>query len=171
MNEDGLILLLPLQLVVIHSITMNLNKIHISALLQNKNNSVFFVTVHSTVEEAVAEMNCQRIGSLMVTDSRCPVGIFTERDVLTRVVAAELNPKSTLISEVMTTRFRAIPLDASIEDAMQMMKEYRIRHLPVFDGDRLLNVLSISDINSWLLKANEIEVETLRRYMFEAYPC
>ena len=150
---------------------MNLDKIHISALLQNKKNSVYFVTIRSTVEEAVAEMNSRRIGSLMVTNSGYPVGIFTERDVLTRVVAAELNPKSTLISEVMTTELRAIPIDASIEDAMQIMKEHRIRHLPVFDGDRLLNVLSIIDINSWLLKANEIEAETLRRYVFEAYPC
>lgn len=150
---------------------MNLNQIHVSALLQNKKRFVYFVTIDSTVEEAVAEMNRRRIGCLMVNDSGHPVGIFTERDVLTRVVAAELNPKLTLVSEVMTVRFRSISQDASIEDAMQMMKEYCIRHLPVFDDDQLLGMLSISDINSWLLKANEIEAENLRRYMFEAYPC
>ncbi len=150
---------------------MNLNEVQISVLLQNKDSSVYCIEVDSTVEAAVKEMNYRRIGSLMVTDSDYVVGIFTERDVLTRVVAADLNPKSTLVGEVMTVRFKSIPYDASVEDAMQIMKERRVRHLPVFDGDQLLGMLSIIDINSWLLKVNEIEAENLRRYMFEGYPC
>ena len=150
---------------------MNLDEVQISVLLQDKDNSVYSITADSTVEAAVLEMNRHRIGSLMVTDSGYVVGIFTERDVLTRVVAVDLNPKSTLVSEVMTVRFKSITHDSSVEDAMQMMKEHRIRHLPLFDGDRLLAMLSISDINRWLLKVNEIEAENLRRYMFEGYPC
>ena len=150
---------------------MNLNKIEVSVLLQDKDNSVYCISVNSTVEAAVAEMNRQRIGSLMITDSIHFVGILTERDVLTRVVAVDLNPKSTPVSRIMTVRFQSIMHDASVEDAMQMMKEHRIRHLPVFDDNQLLGMLSIGDINSWLLKVNEIEAENLRRYMFEGYPC
>lgn len=150
---------------------MNLNEIQINVLLQDKDNTVHCITVDSTVDAAVAEMNHQRIGSLLVIDSGHVVGIFTERDVLTRVVAVDLNPKSTLVGKVMTARFKSILHDDSVEDAMQMMKEYKIRHLPVFDGNQLFGMLSLSDINSWLLKVNEIEAENLRRYMFEGYPC
>lgn len=150
---------------------MNLNEVRISVLLQDKDNSVYCIVVDSTVEAAVKEMNYRRIGSLMVTDSDYVVGIFTERDVLTRVVAADLNSKSTLVGEVMTARFKSISYDASVEEAMQIMKEHQIRHLPVFDGNQLLGMFSIGDLNSWLLKVNEIEADNLRRYMFEGYPC
>ena len=150
---------------------MNLNDVQITVLLQDKDNSVYCTTVNDTVADAVEDMNRLRIGCLMVTDSGFVVGIFTERDVLTRVVAADLDPKTTLVGNVMTMRFQSIAYDASVEDAMQIMKERRIRHLPVFDDDQLLGMLSISDINSWLLKVNEIEAENLRRYMFEGYPC
>ena len=71
----------------------------------------------------------------------------------------------------MTNCFHSITEDASVEDLMQMMREHRIRHLPVLNDNQLLGMLSISDVNDWLLKANEIEAESLRRYMFEAYPC
>lgn len=160
-----------LQLCTQFKFIMNINKVSVSALLHQKNSSVYCTTVDSTVGAAVVEMNHRRIGSLMVMDVGYIVGIFTERDVLTRVVAANLDPKSTLVREVMTTRFQSIADDASIEDVMRMMKEHRIRHLPILKGDQLLGMLSISDVNSWLLKVNEIEAENLRNYMFEAYPC
>ena len=150
---------------------MNLSKISVSSLLQEKDGSVYCTTVDSTVEAAIKEMNHRRIGCLMVTDAGYMVGIFTERDVLTRVVAADLDPKSTLMRDVMTARFKSIEEDDSVEDAMQLMKEHQIRHLPVLREDQLLGMLSIGDINSWLLKVNEIEAENLRHYMFEAYPC
>ena len=150
---------------------MNLNKALIGDLLHEKGGTVYCIAANSTVKVAVTEMNLWRIGSLMVTDSGHVVGILTERDVLTRVIAVDLDPKLTPVSRVMTMKFKFITSDASVEDAMQRMREYRIRHLPVFDGDQLLGMLSISDINSWLLKVNEMEAESLRRYMFETYPC
>ena len=156
---------------LLNHVMMDLKDILVSALLQEKGNSVYCTSADSTVEAAVADMNRRRIGSLMVMDAGYVVGILTERDVLTRVVAAELDPKTTSVRSVMTVRFQSISYDAPIEEAMHMMKEYRIRHLPVFDESRLLGVLSIGDFNSWLLKMNEIEADNLRRYMFEAYPC
>ena len=150
---------------------MNLSKIPVSSLLQEKGSSVYCTAANSTVKEAVTQMNYRQIGCLMVTDIGYPVGIFTERDVLARVVAADLDPKLTVIRDVMTNRFKSITEDASVEDAMQMLKEHRIRHLPVLNDNELLGMLSISDVNRWLLKVNEIEAENLRHYMFEAYPC
>lgn len=149
---------------------MILHEIPIIALLDEERATVHCTSVDSTVYAAVLEMNRQHIGSLLVKNADHVVGIFTERDVLTRVVVAGLEPKSTLVHEVMTQKFEFINEDASVEDAMQIMLEARVRHLPVFDGDELLGMLSIGDINNWLLKMNEIEAENLRRYMFEGYP-
>lgn len=106
----------------------------------------------------------------MVKDSERVVGIFTERDVLTRVVAADRDPNTTSVREVMTEKFKFIMRDTSIEDAMQVMTEKRVRHLPVMDGEELIGLLSIGDMTRWLLKVNEMEAENLRRYVFSDYP-
>jgi len=71
---------------------------------------------------------------------------------------------------VMTADFLSITQETSVEDAMQMMTDKRVRHLPVFDGDQLLGLISIGDVTRWLLKVNEMEAENLRRYIFDDYP-
>jgi len=115
-------------------------------------------------------MNRQRVGSIIVKDAEKVVGVFTERDVLTRIVAAGRDPKTTPVSEVMTADFLSIKKDTSVEDAMQMMSDKRVRHLPVFDDQQLLGLISIGDVTRWLLKVNEMETENLRNYVFGEYP-
>ena len=149
---------------------MPLNKVSVTILLKEKSTSVYCIAVDSTVDAAVSEMNRQRVGSIIVQNAGRVVGIFTERDVLTRVVAAGRDPKGTKVSEVMTADFLSITQETSVEDAMQMMTDKRVRHLPVFDGDQLLGLISIGDVTRWLLKVNEMEAENLRRYIFDDYP-
>jgi CBS domain-containing protein len=149
---------------------MPLNKVAVSILLSEKSSSVCCVTEESTVHQAVSEMNRQRIGSVVVKKGAAVRGIFTERDVLTRVVSAGREPKATLVREVMTESFQHISLKTSVEDAMQMMTDKRVRHLPVLDGGHLVGMISIGDVTRWLLKVNEMEAENLRRYVFSEYP-
>ena len=149
---------------------MALNEIPVNALLGEKKASVSCTSANSTVYEAVVEMNRQRIGSILIKNADHVVGIFTERDVLTRVVAAGLDPKVTMVYTAMTSKVKFITSDVSVEDAMQIMLEQRIRHLPVFEDEQLVGMLSIGDITNWLAKMNEIEADNLRRYMFEGYP-
>ena len=149
---------------------MPLNKVCVTILLKEKSSSVYCIAVDSTVDAAVSEMNRQRVGSIIVKDSDRVVGIFTERDVLTRVVAAGRDPKVTSVREVMTSDFLSITKDTSVEDAMQTMTNKRVRHLPVFDGEQLLGLISIGDVTRWLLKVNEMEAENLRRYVLDDYP-
>jgi CBS domain-containing protein len=115
-------------------------------------------------------MNRQRIGSIIVKEGDGVVGMFTERDVLTRVVAAGRDSKATAVRDVMTKDYLSISKDTSIEDAMQMMTEKRVRHLPIFDGEQLVGMISIGDVTRWLLQVNEMEAENLRRYVFDGYP-
>ena len=149
---------------------MPLNKVSVTILLKEKSASVYSVAVDSTIAAAVAEMNNHRVGSVMVKNTERVVGIFTERDVLTRVVAAGRDPNTTSVREVMTEQFKFITPETSVEDAMQVMTEKRVRHLPVMDGEALIGLLSIGDMTRWLLKVNEMEAENLRRYVFSDYP-
>jgi len=149
---------------------MPLNKVPVTILLKDKSTSVYCIAVNSTVDAAVSEMNRQRVGSIIVKDAKKVVGVFTERDVLTRIVAAGRDPKTTAVSEVMTADFLSITQDTSVEDAMQMMTDKRVRHLPVFDDQQLLGLISIGDVTRWLLKVNEMEAENLRNYVFGEYP-
>ena len=149
---------------------MPLNKVFVTILLKEKSSSVYCIAVDSTVDAAVSEMNRQRIGLIIVKDAGRVVGIFTARDVLTRVVAAGRDSKATTVREVMTGDFLFITQETSVEDAMQMMTDKRVRHLPVLDGDQLLGLISIGDVTRWLLKVNEMEAENLRRYILDDYP-
>ena len=149
---------------------MPLNKVSVAILLKEKSTSVYCIAVNSTVKAAVSEMNRQRVGSIIVKDAETVVGIFTERDVLTRIVAAGRDPKTTTVSEVMTPDFLSITQVTSVEDAMQMMTDKRVRHLPVIDDQQLIGLISIGDVTRWLLKVNEMEAENLRNYVFGEYP-
>ncbi|TVP77253.1 MAG: CBS domain-containing protein [Puniceicoccaceae bacterium] len=149
---------------------MPLSKVSVSILLNEKSKSVFCIAAESTVAVAVAEMNRHRIGSIMVMSGDTTCGIFTERDVLTRIVSTGRDAQSTLVREVMTKDFQSIRAETSVEDAMQLMTDRRVRHLPVLDAGKLVGMISIGDVTRWLLKVNEMEAENLRRYVFGEYP-
>lgn len=146
------------------------NKIPVTVLLKEKTASVYWVGDDSTVDAAVAEMNRHRIGSVLVRRDGKMVGIFTERDVLTRVVSSGRDPKVTTVREVMTSDFQWITGETFVEDAMQLMTDKRVRHLPVLENDESIGMISIGDITRWLLKVNEMEAENLRRYVSGEYP-
>jgi len=149
---------------------MPLNKVSVTILLKEKGTTVFWISDDSTVDAAVAEMNRHRIGAVLAKSEGKVVGIFTERDVLTRVIASGRDPKATTIREVMTTDYKWITRDTSVEDAMQLMTDKRVRHLPVLENHEAVGMISIGDITRWLLKVNEMEAENLRRYVFDEYP-
>ncbi|MGB0408679.1 MAG: CBS domain-containing protein [Opitutales bacterium] len=153
-----------------HDEDMPLNKVTVSVLLNEKSPSVFCLSEMTTIHDAVAEMNRQRVGSVIVKKGDQVVGIFTERDILTRVVSAGRDPKSTIVRDVMTPNFQWIRPKTSVEDAMQTMTDKRVRHLPVMEDGDLIGLISIGDVTRWLLKVNEMEAENLRRYVFSEYP-
>ncbi len=149
---------------------MPLNKVTVSLILSDKSSTLYTVALNSRVDAAVSEMNRQRIGSVMVKEGDTCVGIFTERDVLTRVVSAGRDPKTTPLADVMTRDFQSIQADTSVEDAMQIMTDKRVRHLPVLEQGQLVGMISIGDVTRWLLKVNQFEAENLRKYIFSEYP-
>ncbi len=99
-----------------------------------------------TVCDAARRMAENRCGSVLIMEQERLLGIFTERDLLVRVVASGRNPAETRVGEVMTTDIETIDGDETIEDAIRRMDEGCFRHLPVVLGGRVLGMLSSRDI-------------------------
>ena len=120
----------------------------VRSILRRRRLGPAIVTAHpdETVREAAGRMaqNC-RANILIVEDDRV-LGIFTERDVLVRVVGAGRDPAKTRLREVMTTDLETIGANEPIAEAVRRMDESGVRHLPVVEGDRVLGVLSSRDI-------------------------
>jgi CBS domain-containing protein len=148
---------------------MDLHNITINSILNEKSSSVYFVEDSDTVITAVRLMNKEKIGSVMVVSKNQYVGIFTERDVLNRVVSPRLNTKKTLVSEVMTKNFSSIDVSLTLQETLRIMTKNRVRHLPVFQNTRLLGMVSIGDVTRKLLEINQNEANSLRDYLFTSY--
>jgi CBS domain-containing protein len=142
----------------------------ISAILERKGSTVFSIAPSATIADAVAEMNRHRVGSILVLDDGRLVGIFTERDVLRRVVGAGLDPKRALVADVMTSGVLTITRDATMEDTMKIFTEKRCRHLPVVENGRLLGTVSIGDITRWMADHHRAEAEQLKNYITGGFP-
>jgi CBS domain-containing protein len=100
----------------------------------------------TTVRAAVKEMAARRIGAAMVVEDDKLLGIFTERDVLMRVVAADRDPETTTLAEVMTPDPQTIKASDAVVLALEMMNKRGYRHLPVVEGDKLVGIVSIRDL-------------------------
>lgn len=148
---------------------MDLQNISISFILNEKSSSVYCVDVSETVAEAVGLMNRERIGSVIVIKNGQYVGIFTERDVLNRVISAKLNAEKTRVEKVMTSDFISVQENSTLRQTMHIMTNKRVRHLPVFEEEKLVGMISIGDVTRKLLEINQNEAASLRQYLFTEY--
>ena len=138
-------------------------------VLRKKGEVVHSVGPLATVIDAVNVMNDHHVGSVLVTEDGDPVGIFSERDVLVRVVAAHRDPGQTLVRDVMTTRLYTASPDETLLDVMRLMTERRCRHVPVMEGDILIGLVSIGDITKATQHNLRQEVRELSSYIGGPY--
>jgi CBS domain-containing protein len=140
----------------------------IADLLQGKGTAVHTIHPSERVLDAARRMNERRVGSLIVVDEHVPdhvVGIITERDILTRVVAAEKAPATTAVADVMTGRVLTCTGATDIEEVRTVMREKRIRHLPVVnEHGRLCGMVSIGDLNQAHVRVLAETVQYLEMY-------
>jgi CBS domain-containing protein len=120
----------------------------------------------ASVLDAALLMNEKKIGSLVVMDEGLLVGMITERDLLQRVVAQRRDPVETLVHDVMTTEVVCCRPYTTLDEARGVMKNRRIRHLPVMDEDnRLMGMVSIGDLNAHLAHDQEMTIHVLEEYI------
>lgn len=124
------------------------------------------VTKETTVIEAINAMVKNRVGAVAVVDRDYLQGIFTERDVMIRVVQARRNPEATRISEVMTVAVQTASADTSVHQALSQMIEQHVRHLPIIDGNgRILGMLSIRHLLQHRVENLSHELEAVDAYL------
>lgn len=134
------------------------------ALLEHKGRDVVTVRKEASVLEVAEIMNDERIGAVIVVSGERALGIFTERDILTRVVAARLDPADTPVGGVMTTPMACCTRATKLDECKAVMTEKRIRHLPVVEGDELYGMISSGDI-----LANEVATQEKTIRYFSDY--
>lgn len=128
-------------------------------LLQLKDGELAWLEPTATVLEAAQLMNERHIGSVLVLDNCELQGIFTERDVMRRIVAAQRDPKTTKISEVMTRNVVCAAPHSTLDELRVVIREKRIRHIPVLQDGRVLGMISIGDLND---AEREVQVQTIQ---------
>lgn len=134
-------------------------------VIAEKGGQVLTVSVQATVREAVREMNDAGVGSLLVLQGEKIAGIFSERDVLRRIVDKGRDPDRTRVAEVMSSPVVTIRPSMPTDEAMQMMTRQRVRHLPVVLEERLVGMISIGDLLRWVGKSQEADIETMADYI------
>lgn len=133
--------------------------LHVRELIERKTGQVQTIEGSASVLDAARLMNHHKIGAVVVTDHGAVRGILTERDVMTRVVAEARAPAHTTVESVMTTPVLTCEPGSKLGEVRKVMREKRIRHLPVADDGQLVGMISIGDLN---VADQETLVETIR---------
>lgn len=127
-----------------------------------KGRTVYLLTPSMTVAEAAAYMATRKVGAVAVVDASGVVGLFSERDLLKRVVTAGRDPRATLISEVMTTQLLTADAEESFDACLSRMKQAGIRHLPVMDHGKLLGMVTMRDLMMANVEEKRGELNVMR---------
>ena len=138
----------------------------LSEILDGKGRRVVEVDHQASVALAVERMCFHKVGAVVVVNQSEPVGLFTERDLMHRVVNQNEDPVATPIRSVMTTPYAVGSPGMSVIEAAELMSDNRIRHLPVYDEGIMIGMVSSGDILAFKLSENERSIKYLEDYFF-----
>jgi len=120
----------------------------------------------ATVFEAATMMSINKVGSILIMEGNDLIGIFTERDLVNRVVAKGKNYNDTIIKDVMSTHISTVSETTSLTECYEIMKNKKCRHLPLVSADnKILGVVSMRDLLDWRVKDMEFENKELKHYI------
>ena len=137
----------------------------VSDILSRKGASVIAIDGGTTVLDALKLMSDKNIGSVVITENGDYAGLLTERDYARKVILHGKSSLETQVREIMSVNFpRMIPGNA-VETCMHVMSENNIRYLPVFNGDTMCGIISISDVVTETILSHEETIEQLKSYI------
>lgn len=134
-------------------------------LLKKNHHDLHVVQHDQTVIEAVHFMVENNVGAVPVLRNGELVGIFSERDLMTKVLVRGHDPHTTKVETVMSPDPLRVAPDASIHDCMVLMKQHKFRHLPICDGRKIVGLLSLRDILMHEVDEQDVEVRMMRAYI------
>jgi len=145
----------------------------VKEVLKGKLKEVWSVLPYATVFDALKLMGEKKIGALMVIDERGKVvGIISERDYARKVILKGKASKDTKVEEIMTTAAEmfVVKPENSVEECMILMTGKHVRHLPVFEKDKFVGVVSIGDVVKSIISEQEALIDQLSGYIAGKYP-
>ena len=145
----------------------------VKEVLKAKKKEVWSVLPYDTVYDALKLMGEKQIGALMVMDNHGKVaGIISERDYARKVILKGKTSKETRVEEIMTPapEMFAVKPDNSVEECMILMTGKHVRHLPVFENNQFVGVVSIGDVVKSIISEQEVLIEQLSNYIAGKYP-
>jgi CBS domain-containing protein len=134
-------------------------------MIRKKGSEVFSVSPTATVYDALLLMEKYNTGALMVVNEKKVEGILSERDCVRRVDLAGKNAKTTKVNEIMTSKVIYVEAGQELEECMALMIDKNIRHLPVFDGNELLGLISVRDVLKEVVDVQKFMISQLEHYI------
>jgi CBS domain-containing protein len=130
-----------------------------------EDDSPYFVPKTASVREALKLMAERNVGAITVTDGEQMIGIFSERDYARKVSASGNCSLDTPVKNLMTTEMVTVNLGSTLEECMNLMIQWHIRHLPIMDSGRLVGMVSMRDVVEALLSMKEDLINNLENYI------
>lgn len=138
----------------------------VSAILKEKGSEVWSIGPDATVYESLELMASKSVGALLVMEEDRVLGMLSERDYARRIVLHGRSSKATRVSEIMSAPAITITTDATVDDAMRLMTEKHVRHLPIMGEDGgVVGVVSVGDLVKWTISSHEKTIEQLESYI------
>ncbi len=144
--------------------------VEVSALLRSKGSQVYSVTPETRVFDAIRLMADKNVGALVVLSEDRVVGVFSERDYTRKVVLHGKSSKDIQVRELLSSPVISAGPNTSVEECMRLMTTYRVRHLPILEGEKLAGVISIGDLVNWIISAQSTAIHQLQNYIAGQYP-
>lgn len=137
-------------------------------ILLNKGNDIYSISPNQKIFEALQLMAEKDVGALLVIEQGNLVGIISERDYARKVALEGKSSKECLVSDIMSSKVVYVESDATTDECMALMINKKIRHLPVFDGGKLVGIISIGDVVNAIIDEKEFEIDQLVRYITDS---
>lgn len=134
-------------------------------ILLNKGYDIYSVSPDDTVFDALKLMAEKKIGALLVIDKGSVTGIMSERDYARKVVLEGRSSKDVNVKDIMSDKVLYVDIDRQVEECMALMIDKRIRHLPVFENQRLSGIISIGDVVKGIIDEKEFVINQLVQYI------
>ena len=138
---------------------------NVRQILQVKGNQVWSVSPESKMREAIQLLAQKRVGALLVVEGERIVGIVSERDFVRVMAERDECSLNSPVREFMTEVLYTVSPNDTMDSCMALMTQRKIRHLPVFEGDRLVGIISIGDVVKEVIGNREDEIHNLENYI------
>jgi CBS domain-containing protein len=137
----------------------------IGTILHHKGSAVWTVSPEATVFEAIQILAKKNVGALPVVENDKVVGIFSERDYTRKVALEGKSSHNTKVRDIISINVVTVSPNDTVEDAMRIMLDKRIRHLPVMENNRMVGFVSIGDMVNWIISAQSATIDQMESYL------